>query len=81
MAYGAPSEHLSDQRSVLAVRFALSVLHDPANISKSTWSELENQFSEAELVELVFVVTQYMAMHLFGFLLDVDVPESIRPLY
>jgi len=76
MSYGAPSEHLDDKRKALAVSFALSVLHDPANISESTWTELKNHFSEAELVELIFVVTQYIAIHLFGFLLDVDAPAS-----
>jgi len=78
MAFGAPSEPLSDKRTILAVRLALSVLVDPAGIPESTWTELKNYFSEAELVELVFIICQYIAIHLVGFLLDVDPPASTR---
>ena len=77
MSFGVPSESLSDPRTCLAVRFALSILHDPAHIPESTWTELKNQFSEAELVELVFIICQYIAVHLFGFLFDVDVPGQV----
>lgn len=78
MSLGAPAEHLTDTRTILAVAFAKYVLVNPAGIDEFVWEELKNSFTESELVALVFMISQYIAAHLFGYLLDIDPPGLER---
>ena len=76
MSEGAPSEQLIDERTILAVGLAESALRDPHLIHPTTWSELNQHFSEAELVELCFAIGYYSGMQLANVLLDTDIPEE-----
>lgn len=75
MAFGAPAERLTDERTILAVGFAVAVLASPADIPEAAWDELRRNFSDGELVELVFLVCQYIGIHLFAYLMAIDPPE------
>ena len=73
MSFGAPSEHLTDERTILAVGLAHVALKYPHDIHPDTWAELRESFSAAELMELCFAVGYYSGMHLANILLDTDI--------
>lgn len=76
MSFGAPSERLEDRRTALAVQFARTAVGDPHGIPPQVWTELQQHFTERELVELCFVVGWYSGMQLVNILLDTDVPAE-----
>ena len=72
MSFGAPSERLTDERTILATGFALAALNDPHGIHPGVWTELKQHFSDAELVELCYIIGHYSGMQLVTFLLEPD---------
>ena len=77
MAEGAPSEHLTDERTILAVGLAEMALKDPHGIHPKSWEELKEHFSDVELMELCFIIGHYSGMQVVNILLDTDLAEEI----
>ena len=73
MSFGAPSEHVTDERLVLATGFAQTVLNNPGDVHPGVWAELRQHFSEVELMELTFIVGHYIGTQIFTFLLEPDI--------
>lgn len=73
MSFGAPAEHITDERTVLATGFAQAALNDPHGIHPGVWDELRQHFSEKELMELCYIVSYYVGSQLLTFLLEPDV--------
>jgi len=73
MSCDAPLEHLTDKRTILAVGLAHAATGGPHDIHPNVWAELKQHFSNAELMELCFVIGHYSGMQLANVLLDTDV--------
>jgi alkylhydroperoxidase family enzyme len=73
MSFGAPSERLTDERTILAVGLAHMAVRQPHAIHPGSWAELKQHFSEVELMELCYVIGHYGGMQLVNVLLDTDV--------
>lgn len=80
MSEGAPSEHLTDQRTILAVNLAHASMADPHEVPEELWTQLKQAFTEVELVELCFVIGYYRGMQLANVLLDTDVDPDQGPV-
>lgn len=78
MSFGAPSEHLTDERTILATGFARAALNDPHGIHPGVWAKLKQHFSDTELMELCYVIGHYSGMQLVTFLLEPDI-ETGQP--
>ena len=72
MSFGAPSEHIVDDRTVLATGLARAALSDPHSIHPSVWDELRAHFSEKEILELCYCIGHYAGAQLFTVLLKPD---------
>jgi alkylhydroperoxidase family enzyme len=73
MSLGAPSERLTDERTGTAVRLAHAAMADPHAVPDDLWHDLKRQFSDREVVELVFVIGFYRGTQLMIVLLDTDI--------
>jgi alkylhydroperoxidase family enzyme len=73
MSLGAPSERLTDLRTMAAVQLAHAAMEDPHAIPDDLWRDLKQHFSDRELVELVFVIGFYRGTQLMNVLLDTDI--------
>ena len=59
------SPHFTDEeRTLLDLTVQIGV--DANRVSKSLWDRLHAQFSESQIVEAVYVITQYIAISKFG---------------
>ena len=65
------SEHFTDaEKTLLDLTVQIGV--DANSLSKSLWDRLHAHFSEPQIVEAVFVITQYIAISKFGDALGVQ---------
>lgn len=55
---------------------AADELHEDSNISEATWNVLAEHFSEAELVEAVFIVGQYTMLSMVANAARVETPPG-----
>lgn len=78
MAEGAPSEQLTDERTILAMGLAHMALKEPHGIHPQSWAELKRHFSETELMELCFIIGHYTGMQKANILLDTDLAEELE---
>lgn len=59
------SQHFSDAEKTL-LDLTVQIGEDANHISKELWKSLHQHFSEAQIVEAVYVITQYIAISKFG---------------
>ena len=65
------SPHFSDaEKALLDLTVQIGV--DANNLSKDLWDRLHRHFSEAQIVEATFTITQYIAISKFGDALGVE---------
>lgn len=65
------SPHFSDaEKALLDLTVQIGV--DANNVSPSLWDRLHEHFSEPQIVEAVYVITQYIAISKFGDALGVE---------
>jgi AhpD family alkylhydroperoxidase len=65
------SPHFSDaEKALLDLTVQIGV--DANNVSQSLWDRLHEHFSEPQIVEAVYVITQYIAISKFGDALGVE---------
>ena len=65
------SPHFSDaEKTLLDPTVQIGV--DDNNVSQSLWDRLREHFSEPQIVEAVYVITQYIAISKFGDALGVE---------
>lgn len=76
MSFGAPAERLTDERTVLAVGFAQAAFNDPHSIHPGVWTELKQHFTDAELMELCYLIGHYSGMQLVTALLQPDIERQ-----
>jgi alkylhydroperoxidase family enzyme len=76
MSFGAPSEHVTDERTLLAIGLAHAAMEDPHSIHPDSWSELKQHFSDRELVELCYLIAFYSGNQLFNVLLDPEIETA-----
>lgn len=56
-SFGSPKQEYTDEREELAVRLALQVSRDPKGVDDALFEELRAHFTEAEIVELVAMIS------------------------
>jgi alkylhydroperoxidase family enzyme len=76
MTFGAPSERVTDERTILAVGLAHAATQDPHSIHEGAWQELKEHFTERELVDLIFFIGYTSGMQMVNVLLDTDLPDE-----
>jgi AhpD family alkylhydroperoxidase len=65
------SPHFSDAEKTL-LDLTVQIGIDANNVSQSLWDRLHEHFSEPQIVEAVYVITQYIAISKFGDALGVE---------
>ncbi|MDH3616595.1 MAG: carboxymuconolactone decarboxylase family protein [Gammaproteobacteria bacterium] len=65
------SPHFSDAEKAL-LDLTVQIGLDANNVSQSLWDRLHEHFSEPQIVEAVYVITQYIAISKFGDALGVE---------
>jgi alkylhydroperoxidase family enzyme len=73
MSLGAPSERITDLRTMAAVQLAHAAMENPHAVPDALWRNLKQHFSDRELIELIFVIGFYRGTQLMNVLLDTDV--------
>ena len=79
MSLGAPSERLTDLRTIAAVQLAHAAMSDPHAVPDDLWRDLKQHFSDRELTELIFVIGFYRGTQLMNVLLDTDLDPLSDP--
>lgn len=70
------SPHFSDAEKTL-LDLTVQIGIDANNVSKTLWDRLHQHFSEPQIVEAVYVITQYIAISKFGDALGV----ALEPVF
>ena len=70
------SPHFTDAEKVL-MDLTVQIGVDANRLSKDLWNRLHNHFSEPQIVEAVFTITQYIAISKFGDALGV----ALEPVF
>lgn len=70
------SPHFSDSEKAL-LDLTVQIGLDANNVSQSLWNRLHEHFSEPQIVEAVYVITQYIAISKFGDALGV----ALEPVF
>jgi hypothetical protein len=72
MASGAPSEHVTDLRTIMAGQLAVYACGDPHDVPESLWKDIKALFSEREIVELVFMIGYYSGNQIMNILWNTE---------
>lgn len=72
MASGAPSEHVTDLRTILAAQLAEYAVRDPEGVPGALWDDIRALFNEREIVDLVFMIGYYSGNHIMNMLWQTD---------
>jgi len=76
------SSHFTEAEKAL-MDLTVQIGVDANNVSKELWDRLHEHFTEPQIVEAVFVITQYIAVSKFGDALGVELEpvfEGIKPI-
>lgn len=76
------SPHFTEAEKAL-MDLTVQIGVDANNLSKELWDRLHKHFSEPQIVEAVFVITQYIAVSKFGDALGVELEpvfDGIKPI-
>ena len=63
----------------MAVGLAHAAMDDPHGIHPGAWEEVKRHFSDAELMELCFIIGHFSGMQLANVLLDTDIDTEEVP--
>ena len=73
------SAHELSARERTAIRFAEKLAIDHHKVDDALWGELRQQFTEAEVIELVAHTTLFIGFGRFNEIVGLEPPDGARP--